>query len=191
MKRINKAVHLAAALIIICSLSVVACGGGEGGGYLTDRYLAAGADYRKASNSVRGCADPSSFPPTVFENEESDRQEIITDSNDVNETTVIAWFSPKAYAADHGIDEKYLVRNGECSMKVEDYEAAVSEITKIADSYGGMISDSQSSKSDDGEHVGWLVVRVPSGKFLRAWQEILCVGYVDEQKITLTFTGGY
>ncbi|GEM_PF-2962154 len=94
------------------------------------------------------------------------------------------WILPKAYAQDHGIDEQYLVRTGECALEVESYADAEKKIASIAGLYGGIVSDSQSERYGDDRIEGWIRIRVPADKFFEAWEEVLALGEVSSQSIS-------
>jgi hypothetical protein len=94
------------------------------------------------------------------------------------------WILPKAYAQDHGIDEQYLVRTGECALEIESYADAEKKISSIAGLYGGIVSDSQSERYGDDRIEGWIRIRVPADKFFDAYEEILALGEVSSQSIS-------
>lgn len=94
------------------------------------------------------------------------------------------WIAPKAYAQDHGIDEQYLVRDGECSLEVDSYDDAEKKISSIAGLYGGIVSDSQSERYGDDRVEGWIRIRVPADKFFDAWEEVLAIGDVTKRSVT-------
>jgi hypothetical protein len=102
----------------------------------------------------------------------------------IDESKLDSWLMPKAYAQDHDVDERYLVRQGQCEMEVEDYKDAVTRITAIAEFHGGMVSDSQSQRYAENHVEGWITIRVPAENFYKAWQEILEVGDVDQESIS-------
>jgi hypothetical protein len=102
----------------------------------------------------------------------------------IDEGKLDSWLMPKAYAQDHDVDERYLVRQGQCEMEVEDYKDAVTKITAIAEFHGGMVSDSQSQRYAENHVEGWITIRVPADKFHEAWQEVLEVGDVDQESVS-------
>lgn len=95
-----------------------------------------------------------------------------------------SWFVPAAYAADHKLDERYLVRTGECGLQVDKYKDAATKLREIAVRYSGMISATQSSRQEDDSTQGSLTLRVPSQNFERAWSEVLQVGKVLAEHVT-------
>ena len=97
---------------------------------------------------------------------------------------VASWLIPKAYAADHGIDERYLIRNGACRLIVENYQDTLKEVELIAQSNGGMVSSSNSEKRGDNTFTGFITIRVPSDKFFSAWNDIREVGDLRDERIT-------
>lgn len=94
------------------------------------------------------------------------------------------WFLPKAYAADTGLDERYLIRNGDISLKIDDYDAATAEITAVAEKHDGVVTDSQMSKHGDGTRSGWITLRVPGESFFAAWEELKQTGEVNNQQVS-------
>lgn len=93
------------------------------------------------------------------------------------------WMLPRAYAEDHELDERYLVREGDCKLEVDDYRKAADEVMAIARLYDGMVSDSHSSKRGDDTTEGWIKLRVPGEKFFEAWADVKEVGEVYEENI--------
>jgi hypothetical protein len=94
------------------------------------------------------------------------------------------WFSPAVYAADNKPNEQYLIRNGEMLLNIDNYDAASTEVTAIAQKYGGVVTDSNMQKSYDGTRSGFITLRVPSQDFFSAWGELLKVGEVLNQSST-------
>jgi hypothetical protein len=89
-----------------------------------------------------------------------------------------SWLVPAAYAQDHGIDERYLVRSGECTLEVAEYQAAVVELKRIAAVNGGSVTASESARNSDETTEGWVTLRVPSAKFGDTWDAVLAAGKV-------------
>ena len=94
------------------------------------------------------------------------------------------WLIPSAWAQDHGLDTKYLVRNGNIEMEIKDYEASYLEVFNISQRYNGMITDSQMEKFGDDTRVGWITVRIPGEKFQDAYNDLKKLGDVRNQSIT-------
>jgi hypothetical protein len=95
-----------------------------------------------------------------------------------------SWMLPEAYAQDHEVDERYLVREGNCSLEVDSYKAAADKVSGLARKYDGMVSDSHSTKNYDGTVEGWIKIRVPAEKFFDTWNEILEIGELEDQTIS-------
>lgn len=89
-----------------------------------------------------------------------------------------SWLVPAAYAQDHGIDEQYLIRSGQCSLEVEEYKVAVVELKRIAAVNGGSVTASESARRSDETLEGWVTLRVPSRNFGAAWDAVLEAGKV-------------
>ncbi|HES57930.1 MAG TPA: DUF4349 domain-containing protein [Firmicutes bacterium] len=95
-----------------------------------------------------------------------------------------SWMLPEAYAQDHEVDERYLVREGNCSLEVDSYKAAADKVSGLARKYDGMVSDTHSTKNYDETVEGWIKIRVPADKFFDAWNEILEIGEVQDETIS-------
>jgi len=93
-----------------------------------------------------------------------------------------SWLIPAAYAQDHGIDERYLVRSGECQLEVEDYKSALGKLKQIAIANGGSVTASESSRLSDDTLEGWVTLRVPGAAFGTTWDGVLEVGKVLSEK---------
>jgi len=93
------------------------------------------------------------------------------------------WFSPAAYAADTNIDEKYLIRTGEVSISVGDFNKSIDEVYKVSDRLGGIVTDSEISNDGDNERSGWITVRVPNTRFFEAFNALSKLGEVQSQKV--------
>ena len=102
----------------------------------------------------------------------------------IDEERINGWVFPKAYAADHGSDEQYLVRTGDVSMEVDSYENAQTDVGAIANKYGGYVSNSNSQRYSDDRIEGWVMVRVPADKFFDAWEEIRKLGDITQEQIS-------
>jgi len=102
----------------------------------------------------------------------------------INEELIDNWVLPRAYAQDHGEDEQYLVRSGDVSLEIDDYEKAQDEIAAIAAKYSGFVSDSQSQRYGDERIEGWVSIRVPAEKFFDAWEDVRALGTIDSERIT-------
>lgn len=93
-----------------------------------------------------------------------------------------SWLVPAAYAADHGIDERYLVRSGDCQLQVEDYKAALGKLKEIAFANGGSVTASESNRQSDDTLEGWVTLRVPGPAFGSTWDSVLEAGKVLSEK---------
>lgn len=61
--------------------------------------------------------------------------------------------------------KRLIIKNGELTIEIEKYDKAVSQLTKIADSLGGYISDAQMNIHYTGVREGRLEIRIPAEKF--------------------------
>jgi hypothetical protein len=95
-----------------------------------------------------------------------------------------SWMLPEAYAQDHAVDERYLVREGNCTLEVDSYKTAADKISGLSRKYEGLVSDTHSTKNYDETIEGWIKIRVPAGKFFDAWTEILEIGEVQDETIS-------
>lgn len=102
----------------------------------------------------------------------------------ISEDLIDNWIAPKAYAADHGENEQYLVRTGDVSLEVDDYEDTQTKIAAIADDYKGYVSDSQSQHIGDQRIEGWVKIRVPADDFFSAWEDVRTLGSVENESIS-------
>ncbi|MCC7479117.1 DUF4349 domain-containing protein [bacterium] len=94
-----------------------------------------------------------------------------------------AWLSPAAYAADNQVDEKYLIRSGEISLLVDDFEPARMKVSHLARQYGGTVTNADIAKSGDNMYSGFITLRVPNERFFEAFEALLAVGEVASQKL--------
>ena len=101
----------------------------------------------------------------------------------IDESRIDGWAFPKAYAQDHGADEQYLVRTGDVSLEVDNYEEAQQKVSSIANSYNGYVSNSNSQKYADERTEGYIMIRVPADKFFLAWEEVRKIGNVQQEMI--------
>lgn len=100
-----------------------------------------------------------------------------------DDARLMSWILPQAYAQDHNINERYLIRTGACALEVDDYRAASQKVNAIADKYGGLVSGVQSQRSGEDWLQGTLTIRVPNPSFFNAWTDILALGKVMEESI--------
>jgi hypothetical protein len=94
-----------------------------------------------------------------------------------------SWFSPAAYAADSGVDIKYLIRTGTIVTKVEDFEQSQDEVYAVAAKYGGLVTDSQITNIGDNQRQGSLTLRVPNTRFIEAFNELREIGETESENV--------
>jgi hypothetical protein len=97
---------------------------------------------------------------------------------------VESWLLPRAYADDHNLNERYLIRTGECYLQVSDYEKAAAGVEAVAHKYGGMISNSNRSRDYDNTFSGHITVRIPAEQFFDAWDELKALGDLREESVS-------
>lgn len=68
--------------------------------------------------------------------------------------------------------EKKVIRTGNLSLRVEDVDWNVSEITRVVGSLGGSVESSNIADNGQGVKRGTVVVRVPADKFNEAFAQI-------------------
>jgi hypothetical protein len=100
-----------------------------------------------------------------------------------DDARLASWVLPQAYAQDHNINERYLIRTGACSLEVADYRAASKQVNEIAEKYSGIVSGIQSQRSGEDWLQGTLTIRVPNAGFFSAWTELLGLGKILEESI--------
>jgi hypothetical protein len=205
---------LAATIILLCSLVLFGCGSGGGSASLTrnsdeassqmslesgvDKKVArsegesasAGYDsqYREQARSTAAYPGetPAGSPAPAESIEGADASGMIAGilNKQGLAEQVSAWLIPQAYAADHGIDERYLIRDGACSLLVDNYQAAAKEVDRIAQTNGGMVSASNSERRGDDTFAGYITIRVPSDKFFATWNAVRAVGDLRDEWVT-------
>src|SRR5450631_1452252 len=75
-----------------------------------------------------------------------------------------------------------LIRNGEVSIEVRDFESAVRQASAIAASYGGYISDSQAAGEGSRRH-GMITLRVRAAAFEQALGALKALGKVQTEHV--------
>lgn len=78
--------------------------------------------------------------------------------------------------------QRQLILTGEISLRVEEFEAAQSNLTDLAASYGGFVSDSTREVEERGNETwtrGTVVVRVPRENFTALFEDAQQVGTVQ------------
>ena len=158
--------------------------GGYGGSY--DAAESSGGEAYYSGDYAEAKADSSS-PEATSPATENGRQRQVQGSRPgfaIDVERIKSWFVPAAYAADHRLGDRYLVRTGECCLQVDKYKEASNKLSAIAERYGGMVSDSESARAEDDTTQGSVVLRIPSARFAQAWSEVLQVGKVLQERAT-------
>ncbi len=133
---------------------------------------------------MEGRSSPTAPSPTSTKAIDNHSIVKITHEESGMAETIESWFIPKAYADDHKLDERYLIREGECSLKAENYKDAAGQVEGIAKLYNGMIADSHSQKLHDESVEGWLKLRIPTENFFDAWRDVREIGEVLEESVS-------
>jgi hypothetical protein len=94
------------------------------------------------------------------------------------------WLNPSAWAQETALDESFIIRTGSIEMEIEDFDKSSAEVTTIAKRHGGIITDSQMQKYGDDMRVGWITLRVPSGKFQQCYDDLRAIGDVKVQSVS-------
>lgn len=81
------------------------------------------------------------------------------------------------------IDSRALIRTGHVSLEVTDFERTERNLTRLAESRGGFVSDSRQQQRRAGERtylIGTIVLRVPSDRFAATFEDVQSEGEVLE-----------
>jgi hypothetical protein len=81
-----------------------------------------------------------------------------------------------------GTDARKLIRNGEISIEVHDFESSVRKATAIAAMYGGYVSDTQAAGEGSRRH-GTVTIRVRSASFDQALGALKALGKVQTEHV--------
>jgi hypothetical protein len=111
-------------------------------------------------------------PKAAASAEKSSAPHVVTRPSADTLQRIGTWFSPVAYAADTNIDEKYLIRTGEVSVSVHDFEKSVKAVYAVARKYQGIVTDSDLQNAGDNERSGWITLRVPNTSFFTVVEEL-------------------
>jgi hypothetical protein len=146
-----------AATVVVVLLTVLAgCGGAaqSGGG---DSGRAGGAEYSDAAATAQ--AEPETTP--VAQSGGSSDDASSTDS----------------------IDSRALIRTGRVTLEVDDFERTERNLTRLVESRGGFVSDTQQRQQRVGERTyltGTVVLRVPNERFATTFADVQREGEVIE-----------
>lgn len=77
-----------------------------------------------------------------------------------------------------------LIRGAALTVEVDDVAGAAERASRAAAQFGGVVSDSESHRSDDGRRRDRLVLKVPSARFDAALAALAGVGTLRSQRIT-------
>lgn len=156
----------------------------------TRRLLLVGAV--AATLMLAGCAgfgDTDDAPRSTIETEGPSDDDTM---DDAASNGVTGFTDGEAYlsaSADGGIDaraalaaEQRLIRTGQLSLTVDEYESADGEVRAVVTDYDGFVSEAtrETRERDDEEYtVGELVVRVPSDDFDATVDDLEALGEVE------------
>jgi hypothetical protein len=92
--------------------------------------------------------------------------------------------APKTTSLEAMVASRKLIRTGDISLEVASYEKAAQEAARLAESLGGYVADSHSSRSSDGRQNGSLSLRVPAERFTQAVSGVKGMGTVRSQNVS-------
>jgi hypothetical protein len=90
----------------------------------------------------------------------------------------------KTTALDSMVASRKLIRTGEISIEVASYEKAAQEATRLAESLGGYVADSHSTRASDGKERGTLTLRIPAERFGESLVGVKGLGTVRAQNVS-------
>lgn len=82
------------------------------------------------------------------------------------------------------VASRKLIRTGQMSIEVASYDRAAEEIGRLAESLGGYVADTRSSRLANGKQRGSVTVRVPAERFGQAVSGAQGLGTVRSQTIS-------
>jgi len=85
-------------------------------------------------------------------------------------------------APDPGSNPQKLIRTGQISLEVKDYEKAVKDLEQIVVSSGGYVSNTEVQRSSSGSRTGQVTLRIPSMAFKVAGSKIRSIGKVLSER---------
>jgi hypothetical protein len=188
----RQASYLPAAVAALALIAVlfIGCGGGGRGGLTFRKDLASssGSVAAPASEGAQGSANYDSQYRQAASGDEAQPGQQSGPSAPGRLTgdtleKIGTWFSPAAYAQDTQIDEKYLIRTGDVSLEVADFDAAIEDVYEIAAQHKGLVTDSDIRNSGDNVRSGWVTLRVPNTQFFAAFTALGQLGDVKSQTI--------
>jgi hypothetical protein len=87
-----------------------------------------------------------------------------------------------APAAKYGSSPLKLIRTGQVSVEVGDFEKAAKELGKLVESLGGYVADTQVQRSPSGARSGSITLRVPAVAYEAAGSKIRTLGKILSEK---------
>jgi hypothetical protein len=90
----------------------------------------------------------------------------------------------KVTSLDSMVASRKLIRTGEISIEVASYEKAAEAATRLAESLGGYVADSRSSRSADKKERGTITIRVPADRFAESVSGVKGLGTVLSQNVS-------
>jgi hypothetical protein len=81
------------------------------------------------------------------------------------------------------VASRKLIRTGQITVEVKDFEQAAKEIGRLAESLGGYLAESQSSRGHRDLRTGTLTIRVPAERFAQAFDAVKGLGKVQTENL--------
>lgn len=77
-----------------------------------------------------------------------------------------------------------LIRTGQITVEVKNYDEAAREVARLAESLGGYLADSQASRGHRDRRVGTLTIRMPAERFSSAVESLKQLGKVQTESVS-------
>ena len=81
------------------------------------------------------------------------------------------------------VASRKLIRTGQITVEVKNFEEAAKEIGRLAESLGGYLAESQSSRGDRDLRNGSLTIRIPAERFAQAFDAVKRLGKVQTENL--------
>jgi hypothetical protein len=81
------------------------------------------------------------------------------------------------------VASRKLIRTGAITIEVRSYDESAKEIGRLAESLGGYLSESQSSRGDRDQRAGTLTIRIPAERFAQAFDAVKRLGKVQRENL--------
>jgi hypothetical protein len=81
------------------------------------------------------------------------------------------------------VASRKLIRTGQITIEVKSYEESTKEIGRLAESLGGYLAESQSSRGEQDLRTGKLTIRIPAEHFAQAFDAVKRLGKVQIENL--------